>query len=319
LYQIQNTTPVLFDGVFNMYDDTYADQLDEMDVKKLTNTGENLSIVTNDKQLSMESRSGITPNDTIFYNLSNMKLASYQLSILPEQLDQSGLQAILEDKYLQSRTAIDMANGTQYNFNVTNDPGSYSASRFRLVFNSSVAPSAISINVKSETKENEIIVNWDVEYASNINRYAVERSADGNRFDAISEQPATVLSQYVWIDQRPAVGFNYYRIKATDKNGRTIYSNITKSVYNPATSVTVYPNPIKADRLLKVKVENALSGDFTLNIIDLTGKMFSSKTINHPGGVQTYTMQIDNKMAKGIYTIEVIDTSNYKTSIKVQY
>ena len=319
LYQVQNGNPVLFDGVLNMYDETYNDQVDDMDVKKLTNTGENISIVSGGKQLSMEGKRGIGSQDTIFYNLSNMKLATYQLNVIPEQLGQSGLQAYLEDSYMQSRTAVDMSNGMLYNFIVNNEAASYASSRFRIVFRSSVAPPAISINVKSEIKEKEIIVDWDVQNASNIRRYVVERSVDGNHFEAVSEQPATILSHFVWVDQKPMIGLNNYRIKAIDNAGRIFYSNITKTLYKIESAITVYPNPIKSDRILKVRVENPVSGEFTLNMFDISGKVILTKNVNHPGGIQTYTMQLDGKMAKGTYSIEVVDALKNKSSIKVQY
>jgi hypothetical protein len=293
--------------------------VDDMDVKKLTNTGENISIVSDGKQLSMEGRSGIESQDTIFYNLSNMKLATYQLNVIPEQLSQSGVQAYLEDSYLQSRTAVDMSNGIRYNFNVNSEAASYAANRFRIVFRSSVVAPSISINVKSEIKEKEIIVNWDVQNASNIRKYVVERSSDGSRFEAVSEQPATVLSSFVWVDQKPLIGLNHYRIKAVDNAGRIVYSNITKTLYNVEPSITVYPNPIKADRILKVRVENPIAGEFGINIIDMSGKILSTKIVEHPGGIQTYTLQFDGKIAKGIYSIEVVDALKNKSSIKVQH
>jgi hypothetical protein len=293
--------------------------VDDMDVKKLTNTGENISIVSGGKQLSMEGRRGIESQDTIFYNLSNMKLTTYQLNVIPEQLSQSGVQAYLEDSYLQSRTAVDMSNGILYNFSVNSEAASYAANRFRIVFRSSVVAPSISINVKSEIKKKEIIVNWDVQNASNIRKYVVERSSDGSRFEAVSEQPATVLSSFVWVDQKPLIGLNHYRIKAFDNAGRIVYSNITKTLYNVEPAITVYPNPIKADRILKVRVENPIAGEFAINMIDMSGKILSTKIVEHPGGIQTYTLQFDGKIAKGIYSIEVVDALKNKSSIKVQH
>jgi hypothetical protein len=319
LYQVQNGTPVLFDGVLNMYDESYTNMCDAMDLDKLTNSGENISISNNGKQLSIESRNGIGNTDTIFYNINHMKAATYQLNVIPENLSQSGLQAYLEDSYLQSRTAIDMNSGAKVNFNINSDPGSYATDRFRLVFNSIAPPSVFTINVKSETKGSEVIIDWNVQHANSIRKYVVQQSFDGvNYFDA-SEQPATVLNHYVWIDQSPFMGVNYYRIKVIDNSGRLIYSNTTKCFISIEPMITVFPNPIKEDKLVKLKIENSKAGNYKINMFDISGKLVFEKTLYHPGGIQTYSLHFNVKMAKGLYHLELIDSRDTKTNLKVQY
>jgi len=137
--------PVLIDGTLLQYDNAYSNSIDINDAAKLGNTGENFGMMRNNNLLSVERRAPILLSDTIFYNLGQMRVQQYQLEFIPDQLEQPGMQAFLEDNYLHTATPVSLREPTIIKFGVVNIPGSYASNRFRLVFRSQRQPGTVPV------------------------------------------------------------------------------------------------------------------------------------------------------------------------------
>ena len=83
--------------------------------------------------LAIERRIPVTQNDTIFLNLTGVRVQQYRFVFNAENLDPR-MEAFLEDSYLNTRTPVNMSGSTEVNFSMVNIPGSYAADRFRIVF-----------------------------------------------------------------------------------------------------------------------------------------------------------------------------------------
>ena len=88
------------------------------------NTAENLAIKTAGKLLAIESRHTITQQDTIFLNLTGVRVQAYRFEFIASNLN-TGLEGFLEDNYLHTRTPLDLSGTTVANFNIENIAGSY--------------------------------------------------------------------------------------------------------------------------------------------------------------------------------------------------
>ena len=130
-----------------------------------------------------------------------------------------------------------------------NIPGSYAADRFRIVFTPALVLPVTFTSIKAYQQNNTINVEWKVDNENNIKQYEVEQSADGNLFTLLSVVAATVngghQASYLVTDTHPVTGYNYYRVKSVDDNGKTAYSSVVKVLMGSSKQqITVYPNPI---------------------------------------------------------------------------
>ena len=134
LYAVTGDTPVLLDAVLNEFDAAYSNEVDIMDALKATNVNESIGLLRDNNILVAERRGRIRPTDTIFYNLERLKIQQYEFEFIPVDLADHGLQAFLEDGYLQTSIPISLMQSSRIHFQSSNDPGSYAANRFRIVF-----------------------------------------------------------------------------------------------------------------------------------------------------------------------------------------
>ena len=80
LYGVNSTSTYLADGTLIQYSDNYSNSIDGMDARKMTNTGENLATKTAGKILAIERRHTITEEDTIFLNLTGVRVQAYRFN-----------------------------------------------------------------------------------------------------------------------------------------------------------------------------------------------------------------------------------------------
>lgn len=122
----------LVDEVFTSYSNQFSNDIDGMDVRKLDNVMENLSLNRKGDLLIVERRSDIQDSDTLFLQISNTKNKQYLLEIAP--VDMEGVSSlILEDSYTHSLTNVSTSSATQVHFEVNADPASFGPQRFKLI------------------------------------------------------------------------------------------------------------------------------------------------------------------------------------------
>lgn len=131
---LYTNTGLVADGNAVAFDIPYNNKIDQDDSHKLLNSGENFYIQRDGKALAVEARQPVTLGDTIFYQLSNLRKQPYQLRFAPTNMQTVRLNAYLIDKYLHSTTILSLKDSSFININITDDPLSYAADRFYVVF-----------------------------------------------------------------------------------------------------------------------------------------------------------------------------------------
>jgi hypothetical protein len=313
------------DGFLINYGDNYSNAVDDMDAIKLPNTSENLASKRDNNLLVIESRHSIILEDTIFINLSNVKVQQYQFEFIANQLYKPGLTGILIDNYLNTSTPLNIDGSTIVNFNIANIPGSYAANRFMIVFSqqpTGTLPVTFT-SVKAYSQSSNINVEWKVDNESNIKQYVVEKSTDGNQFTSITSASPTNnfggSASYLISDTKPAEGYNYYRIKSVDVNGAAATSNIVRVLIGKiGQEITVYPNPVINGKINLV-LNNQPAGKYGIRIFNKSGQVIKESLIQHSQGNSTETIQLDNYLPKGIYHLEINRPDGTLTNIKVVY
>lgn len=149
LYSLEaDATYSLLDGSMTSFDDNNSNSFDKNDIKKLAAAGESIAFSRIGHTLAIERKKTITSNDTSFINLSQTKKQNYRLDIIAENLTNANLVAVVKDKYAATTNNLPVnLNGSTYvDFTVNNDPASFAADRFSIVFMS---------NTKAETNKTE--------------------------------------------------------------------------------------------------------------------------------------------------------------------
>jgi len=306
------------DGALVLFNQLSSTAVDVEDVIKVTNVRENLAISQGGQKVSIEFRSPVQAVDTLFYKNWNMQQRHYELEIALTNVDiPPGSIAFLEDTYLQQKTLL-AADTTRVPFDITADAASSAQDRFRIVIGPPTVVPVTFATVKAYEQGQNIMVEWVVQNEINIAKYEVEKSIDGIKFNNINSVNALGGNiGYSSLDEQPAKGYNYFRIKSIDNNGRMAYSRIVKVFIGKGKpEISVYPNPV-TDAVINLSFSNMAAGKYNLKLYNNLGQLLLAKQISHAVGNASYTVQLEKEMAKGIYQLEVSGADGDKNTLKL--
>jgi hypothetical protein len=305
-----------------VYDNSYSSTIDKGDIGKFINSNENLAISRSGANLIVETRPLIDNADTVFLMVNNMTSPNYQLQFKADNFSDPSITASLEDRFTGTSTPV-MLNGniTSYDFNVTADAASKATDRFMVVYRSTGVLPVGFTSVQAYQSNSNIAVEWKVATENNIKGYEVEKSGNGRSFTKAASVAATASAgrsqSYNWVDVNAVSGPNYYRIKAVAHNGEEKYSRVVRVNMGAGKGrINVFPNPI-VDRTFSLQLNNKEKGTYSVRLLSNAGQVFYSKTILHQGGSATQTLQLENALPKGVYTLEVIGENKAKETIQV--
>ena len=130
----EGDTMALTDGVGTVFGNNFSASVDGYDAEKLWNFDENIALVRNTYTLAIEFRPDPVLTDTLFYRLY-LRQEPYTLQIFTRDFSYMPLvRAWLVDKYMNTRTEINLKDTMLYNFTPNPDTNSY-RNRFIVVFN----------------------------------------------------------------------------------------------------------------------------------------------------------------------------------------
>jgi hypothetical protein len=314
------STGLMADGNVVAFDKTYRDNIDGNDAVKIVNSGENFAVKREGKLLTIEAKSPLSENDTIFYNLSNLSKTTYKLIFAPENMSASGFQGILIDKYLNTETAVSLSDSTIIEVAITSNAASSAAARFKMVFRQMAA---LPVNITSITainKEAKNIIHWSVENESDIRQYEVEKSTDGNQFSemAVVNPENTKSGDYISEDGNVNAAINYYRIRIVSKDGKVSYSTVVKvNIGKIIAAIEVTPNPI-LNETIHLVFRNEPPGKYTISLSNQLGQAILSKTILHTAESASESISA-NSISKGIYNLLIVKPDGNKEALKIIY
>ena len=150
------------------------------------------------------------------------------------------------------------------------------------------------------------LLNWKVDCTNSLSaRMTLERSADRRNFKGINVINATALQcqqPFSYTDAVPLSGINYYRLKYTDADGLTKYSN-TIAILNKDKGiefVSLMPNPVKTVSTLNIA--SATASKMDIRVIDITGKQLSKQTVSLIAGSNLIPLNFEN-LVTGTYEV----------------
>lgn len=184
-------------------------------------------------------------------------------------------------------------------------PGKLRAATYgRGTWESDLAVSSLPVNLLSFTGTTEGKTNrleWVSTEETDFDHYELERSTNGNLFQEIGRvQPATAGTnnerQYVFNDNSPNVGLNYYRLRIVDTDGTFAYSRIV-TLFNDEQGGTfsLFPNPV----VRELKFSGLEDGNHNVSVLDALGRMVLQQQISNNGPLNV------SRLPNGTYFLEV--------------
>ncbi|HEX5001305.1 MAG TPA: T9SS type A sorting domain-containing protein [Bacteroidia bacterium] len=150
---------------------------------------------------------------------------------------------------------------------------------------------------------------WSTASELNNNFFTVQRSDRSDVFTDVLHIPgagnSSTTQYYSAVDATPLPGVSYYRLKQTDYDGKTSYSNVRVVNMNLNVAVAVFPNPLRGTQL-NIAVGEHETGALDVAVYDISGKRIQAPihvTDIGPGGVATVNVKDD--LMPGAYMVEV--------------
>lgn len=321
LYIVSPTgSTTLMDGNLTQFGPDYSNDLDGKDARKMSNFSENWGMLRNNTVYVIERRHTISGTDSIFFKMWNMRVIKYRIEFITSNLDFPGRTAVLEDKYLNTKTPIDL-NGTSYvDFSVTADPGSKATDRFRLIFSNEEINGFKPLEfgfVNLVNRNSSVLVSWEAANAGDMGDFTIEKSVDGIHFTrAGAVKPHAQSLQYQFPDNNPVDGDNYYRVSKSNDAGKTIYSNIVKIAFNKNGDFKIYPNPVNISNF-NLQFTNQLPGGYKIKLLNSFGQVFYSKELQLTGGNGIQKLLPPQNIPSGIYQLEIVSPDGARKVISV--
>lgn len=316
---IKKEDGTVVDGNAMVFDDNFSDKDNPYDVVKIMNGQEYFGIAGKNKILTIEARTEINSNDTIFYNITNLNKQNYVMWFNPENINAS-TNAFIVDNYLQTENEINLKDTSSFLFNVNSDKMSAREDRFYLLFrnrNDAKTFAVPTINAILEGKNVKIF--WESENDNSIIQYEIDHSTDGINFSTIGKVlfESNSKKDYLFNHTQPPQGLNYYRLKITMRDGTIELSSVI-NIYVPEfeSKILIYPNPIK-NGYIQIHFSNQLPGKYALILYNLIGQKLLVKEIEFPGGSKTEIIPLQKNNFHKVGRLEIIKPNGNKIFIAV--
>ena len=207
-----------------------------------------------------------------------------------------------------SLTFASLAAGT-YLLKVTN----FSSSEFAdYILSNSITPDGGAlpvtfINFDGTLRNGQAWLNWSTATEINNKGFEVEKSMDGQTFNDLAfvdgHGNSSLVNNYSYIDNKVLSGYNYYRLKQIDIDGKLNYSSTIRLDFKNF-DWAIIGNPVTSNSWIQLQLTS--KSKVAIQIISIDGKVM--KTINKgtiDEGTYSIPLQLGNVPA-GIYIVRLI-------------
>lgn len=169
------------------------------------------------------------------------------------------------------------------------------------------------VNFDAQKDGNIAQLQWSTAHEYDNKGFEIERSTDGKNFTSIAfikslseNGHSSSRLNYLFTDNNPAKGPNFYRLKQTDFDGRFEYSPVRMLSFNTTSSIHIYPNPAK-DNITII----GLTGTEQLLIYNNLGIVVHQQKADQSGNISL------EHLSDGLYYVQIIDNNGNTSSYKV--
>ncbi len=153
----------------------------------------------------------------------------------------------------------------------------------------------------------KVKLNWATASEFNNDFFTIQKSLDGLAFENLGNKDGAGFSNtiinYDYIDEEPAQGISFYRLKQTDFNGNTAYSNVESVNIDGLEIIDLYPNPAQGQ--ITFHVASSFEGSINVYISNVVGQRIYSTTKTVGKQIHEFTLST-TELPTGYYFLEVI-------------
>lgn len=165
--------------------------------------------------------------------------------------------------------------------------------------------------VRGEWKDQKALLQWATSFEQHTSHFDIEQSVDGQQYRKIGTVAAAgnsnVIRIYQFTDDKAGTGWNYYRIRQVDLDGKSDYSRVI-TLLNKTNLKTplLYPNPASQ----QVYIELPASGNWeSVSIYNSNGQLEKSQALQSGQTLITLDVQA---LSTGLHTIELKSSGQKK-------
>jgi|GEM_PF-1229620 len=151
-----------------------------------------------------------------------------------------------------------------------------------------------------------VSINWSTATETNNKEFTVEKSQDGGAFIEVATISgagnSSMQHNYLTSDDNPFQGVSYYRLKQTDYDGKSTYSDVVTVYVQYEANLSLYPDP--ADATLHLQYYFATGYIAEATIMDMSGNVVSNTSFDVKKGNNNLSINTQG-LSKGIYVLRL--------------
>jgi len=154
-------------------------------------------------------------------------------------------------------------------------------------------------------------IKWSTASEENADFFSVERSLEGTNFTAVATVPASgnsnSLKYYSYVDTEPASGISYYRLRETDFNGGSVFSELM--IIDGCSNDNIII--AGGEGGIEVSIQAAKDSKYTFEIYNAIGqKLMNEEKIVFEGHNK---LKFTNAMASAMYVVKAYSSGKVTT------
>lgn len=173
------------------------------------------------------------------------------------------------------------------------------------------------------TTAGDVDITWSTAAEKDNDFFTIERSLDGQNFFVLDTLGGAgnshTLREYTYTDAAPVAGYNYYRLKQTDYDGKFEYFDMVTVVNDKAkpelSMISIGPNPYRDQ--FEVSFYSIDNNAVHLKLMDMRGKTIFSKSLEAEKGLNSYTYVDQSNLQPGIYLFTIVQKGTPAKTFRV--
>ena len=143
---------------------------------------------------------------------------------------------------------------------------------------------------------------------SNIQSITIEKSSDARTFRPIADKSVSyseLAQKQTYQDLSAPGASSYYRLRLTDLEGKTSYSNVllVKGKSSAGTGFKVYPNIVQSSATISMVSQTKQLASLT--IVDFSGRIIRQNAIQVQSGSNSIQINGLEKLSTGMYIMTI--------------
>lgn len=193
--------------------------------------------------------------------------------------------------------------GKEYPYSTNFTPRQFNG---RVFYNVGVLPVEFK-DFEAELLNDKTELHWSTASERNNSFFTIERSANGIDFTELKKVNtvgnSNGMTDYHETDENPLTGISYYRIRQTDGDGRSTFTNIV-AVSKEIELLEMTASPVPATDYLKIAYNSSNENTFRLNVYNLSGQLIHDEVIESKKGYNQTFIDVA-QYEKGIYYLNI--------------